>query len=124
MTTQQHSIDLAHDAAAALDARDVAKLAALVTDDIRLQFASQPPVEGKEAFIDAVEASLASVSGFQHQIIEAWDVGDAVVLEMTVRYRRLDGTSISLPCCNIFRYSGGLIADYRVYMDIAPVYTV
>jgi limonene-1,2-epoxide hydrolase len=124
MTAQQHSIDLAHEAAAALDARDVAKLAAMVTDDIRLQFASQPPVEGKEAFIDAVEASLASVSGFQHEIIEAWDVGDAVVLEMTVHYRRLDGTSISLPCCNIFRYSGGLIADYRVYMDIAPVYTV
>jgi limonene-1,2-epoxide hydrolase len=124
MTTQQHSLDLAHEAAAALDARDVAKLAAMVTDDIRLQFASQPPVEGKEAFIDALEASLASVSGFQHEIHEAWDVGDAVVLEMTVHYRRLDGSSISLPCCNIFRFAGGLIADYRVYMDIAPVYTV
>jgi hypothetical protein len=43
---------------------------------------------------------------------------------MTVHYRRLDGTSIWLPCCNIFRYSGALIADYRVYMDIAPVYVV
>ena len=124
MTTQQHFTDLANEAAAALDARDVAKLAAMVSDDVRLQFASQPPVEGKEAFVDALEDSLASVSGFRHEIIEAWDVGDAVVLEMIVHYRRLDGSSISLPCCNVFRYAGGLIADYRVYMDIAPVYTL
>jgi limonene-1,2-epoxide hydrolase len=124
MTTRQHILDLAREAAAALDDRDVAKLAGMVTDDIRLQFASQPPVDGKEAFIDELEASLASVAGFEHEIHAAWDVGDAVVLEMTVHYRRLDGTSISLPCCNIFRYSGALIADYRVYMDIAPVYMV
>jgi limonene-1,2-epoxide hydrolase len=122
MTTLPQSLDLARDAAAALDAGDIAKLAALMTDDVRLQFGSQEPIVGKEAFIAAAEASLASVAGFQHEILAAWDVGEAVVLEMTVHYRRLDGGEISLPCCNIFRLSGGRIADYRVYMDIAPVY--
>jgi ketosteroid isomerase-like protein len=116
------SLDLARDVAAALDAGDIAELAALVTDDVRLQFGSQEPIVGKEPFIAAAEASAASVAGFRHEILAAWDVGEAVVLEMTVHYRRHDGSEISLPCCNIFRLSGGRIADYRVYMDIAPVY--
>jgi hypothetical protein len=29
---------------------------------------------------------------------------------------------IALPCCKVFRLRDGLVADYRVYMDIAPVY--
>ena len=123
MTTQHNIVDLARDAAAALDSGDVPRLTAMVTDDVRLRFASQEPLSGKEAFVAALEASLASVAGYTHEIHEAWDVGDTVILEMTVHYRRHDGTSISLPCCNIFRYTGGQIADYRIYMDIAPVYT-
>jgi ketosteroid isomerase-like protein len=122
MTTIPQSLDVAREAAAALDAGDVKRLLAMVTDDVRLQFGSQEPVVGSEAFTAALEASLASVAGFRHEIREAWDVGDAVVLEMTVHYRRHDGSEISLPCCNVFRLSGGRIADYRVYMDIAPVY--
>jgi ketosteroid isomerase-like protein len=122
MTTNSDAIDFARDVAAALDAGDVARVLAAMTDDIRLQFGSQEPTVGKEAFSAALEASLASVEGFRHEILEAWDVGQAVVLEMTVHYRRHDGSSISLPCCNIFRLSAGRIADYRVYMDIAPVY--
>jgi hypothetical protein len=27
-----------------------------------------------------------------------------------------------LPCCNVFRLRDGFVADYRVYMDINPVY--
>src|SRR3954449_5394400 len=111
MTTLPKPLDLARDAAVALDAGDVAGLLALVTDDVRLQFGSQAPILGKGAFTAALEASMASVAGFRHEIVEAWDVGDAVVLEMTVHYRRHDGGGISLPCTNIFRLSGGRIAD-------------
>jgi ketosteroid isomerase-like protein len=122
MTTQTDILQISRDVAATLDAGDVAKLGTMVTDDIQLRFASQPPVEGKEAFLAAFQQSLDSVVGFTHEVQEAWDVGDAVVLEMIVHYRRHDGSEISLPCCNIFRFAGELISDYRVYMDIAPVY--
>jgi hypothetical protein len=33
----------------------------------------------------------------------------------------LDGAEPRLPCCNVFRLRDGLVADYRVYMDISPV---
>jgi limonene-1,2-epoxide hydrolase len=123
MTEQPDVLDLARDAVAALDAGDAARLAAMVTDDVYLRLGSQEPILSKEAFIASVEASVASIAGTRHEILAAWDVGAAVVLEMTVHYRRHDGSEIALPCCNIFRFSGGRIADYRMYMDIAPVYT-
>jgi ketosteroid isomerase-like protein len=54
-----------------------------------------------------------------------WQVAgnpDIVIAEMTVHYSRLDGTSVSLPCCNVFRTHDGAIADYQIYMDVNPVF--
>ena len=47
---------------------------------------------------------------------------DAIIAELRVHYTRLDGTELTLPCCNVFRVRDGAVADYRVYMDITPVY--
>ena len=51
-----------------------------------------------------------------------WSDVDAVIVELKVHYTRLDGTELTLPCCNVFRLRDGAVADYRVYMDITPVY--
>ncbi|MEA2564875.1 MAG: hypothetical protein QOD49_52, partial [Actinomycetota bacterium] len=61
----------------------------------------------------------------RHEIHDIWHAAedaDVLIARMTVHYTRLDGSSIGLPCCNIFRMRGDLIADYRVYMDINPVF--
>jgi len=52
-----------------------------------------------------------------------WSDGDAVIAELKVHYGRLDGSELTLPCCNVFRMRDGAVADHRVYMDITPVYT-
>jgi hypothetical protein len=38
-----------------------------------------------------------------------------------VQYRRLAGRELNLPCCNVFRVTGGLLWDYRIYVDANPV---
>ena len=48
----------------AFDAKDIAALAALATDDVRLQIGNAPVVEGKRAFVDSLEAFVASVASF------------------------------------------------------------
>jgi hypothetical protein len=48
---------------AAFDDTDVCALAALMTDDVRLRLGNAETVEGKTAFVDAVNAFLASVAG-------------------------------------------------------------
>jgi ketosteroid isomerase-like protein len=45
---------------ATFDAKDSSALAALVTDDVRLPLSNAPPARGKPAFVEAVDAFLAS----------------------------------------------------------------
>jgi ketosteroid isomerase-like protein len=73
--------------------------------------------------VEALSAFLVSVAGFRHTVTNVWSDLDAVIAELKVHYTRLDGTELTLPCCNVFRLRDGLVADYRVYMDITPVYT-
>jgi ketosteroid isomerase-like protein len=108
---------------AAFDAKDIAALAALVTDDVRLQIGNADVVHGKPEFVEALQVFARSVARFRHKVISVWSDGDAVIAELKVHYTRLDGSELTLPCCNVFRLRDGAVADYRVYMDITPVYT-
>jgi ketosteroid isomerase-like protein len=108
---------------AAFDAKDVAALAELMTDEVRLQIGNAAIVNGKADFVEALSTFFASVAGFRHTVISVWSDLDAVIVELRVHYTRLDGTELTLPCCNVFRLRDGAVADYRVYMDITPVYT-
>jgi ketosteroid isomerase-like protein len=107
---------------AAFDAKDVAALAELMTDDVRLQLGNSDIVEGKAAFMRELRAFFGSVADVRHTVTNVWSDLDAVIAELKVHYTRLDGTEVTLPCCNVFRLHDGAVADYRVYMDITPVY--
>jgi ketosteroid isomerase-like protein len=108
---------------AAFDSKDITALAALMTDDVRLQIGNADVVNGKAEFAEALQAFVGSVASFRHTVTHVWSDVDAVIAELKVHYTRLDGTKLTLPCCNVFRLRDGAVADYRVYMDITPVYT-
>jgi ketosteroid isomerase-like protein len=122
MTLTVSPSDYARDLFAALDAKNVPALAALMTDDVHLRLGNAEPVEGKPAFIAASEAFNASVTAVRHHVLDVWSAGDALIVQLDVHYTRLDGQELTLPCCNVFRLRDGLVSDYRVYMDINPVY--
>lgn len=108
---------------AAVDTREVAATAAYVADDIELRFGNNEPVIGKAAYEAMSKEFYGSLKGLRHEIHSIWTVEDRVVItEMTVHYERLDGQQLSLPCANIFRLRDGLVADYRIFMDINPVF--
>jgi ketosteroid isomerase-like protein len=107
---------------ATFDAKDVSGLAAVMTDDVRLRLGNSEAVQGKSAFAQAVNAFLASVAGFRHEVLNVWSDGDALIAEFDVHYTRLDGGEVTLPCCNVFRLRDGLVAEYRSYIDATPVY--
>jgi ketosteroid isomerase-like protein len=107
---------------ATFDAKDVPALSAFMTGDVRLRLGNAEMVEGKPAFVAAVDAFLASVSGFRHEVLNAWSDGDALIAEFDVHYTRLDGRAVTVPCCNVFRLRDGLVAEYRSYIDATPVY--
>jgi ketosteroid isomerase-like protein len=107
---------------ATFDAKDVSGLAAFMTDDVHLRLGNADPVQGKPAFLQAVNAFLGSVAGFRHEVLNVWRDGDALIAEFDVHYTRLDGREVTLPCCNVFRLRDGLVAEYRSYIDATPVY--
>jgi ketosteroid isomerase-like protein len=115
-------LDRAQAIFAAFDAKDVAALADLMTDDVRLQIGNAEVVNGKAEFARALSAFFASVAAFRHTVTNVWSDLDAIIAELRVHYTRLDGAELTLPCCNVFRLRDGAVADYRVYMDITPVY--
>jgi ketosteroid isomerase-like protein len=108
---------------AATDAKDVAANAAYLTDDIELRFGNNEPVVGKAAYKAMSTEFYASLKGLRHEIHSLWTVDeDVVITEMTVHYERLDGQQVALPCANVFRLRDGLVWDYRIFMDINPVF--
>jgi ketosteroid isomerase-like protein len=107
---------------AAFDAKDTSALAEFMTDDVRLRLGNAEPVQGKSAFVDAVNAFLGSVAGFRHEVRGVWSDGDTLIAEFDVHYTRLDGREVILPCCNVFRVRDGRISEYRSYIDATPVY--
>jgi hypothetical protein len=44
------------------------------------------------------------------------------VLDTAVTYTRLDGADVTVPVVSVLRLDGHLVADHRVYVDLAPVY--
>src|SRR2546423_15296791 len=115
--------DLVRSLFAAVDDMDVDGVAAHLSDDVVLAFGSSEPVAGKAGFEQTTIAFFAALRGLRHEIGDVWQPEpDVVITEMTVHYTRLDGGQLSLPCCNVFRFRGDLICDYRIYMDANPVF--
>lgn len=112
------------DVFATMDAGDVDAMVAHMTDDVSTQFGNQPEVCGKSAFRALFKQVGQAIKGFRHEVLDLWHAVedfDVWVVRLNVAYQLLDGSTVTLPCCNVFRMCGDLISEYRVYVDIGPV---
>ncbi len=107
---------------AAIDNKDAASFVQYLTEDAVFRFGSAPPVHGREAIREAVDGFFATIAGCRHAISNSLRNDSTLVCEGEVTYRRHDGSEITVPFADIFEYDGDLIADYKIYIDIAPLY--
>jgi 2-polyprenyl-6-methoxyphenol hydroxylase-like FAD-dependent oxidoreductase/ketosteroid isomerase-like protein len=110
---------------AALDGGDIETALGFMTEDVAFRFGSAEPTIGRAAVAANAAAMADAIASLSHDILAVWTTGEpdpAVICEMAVTYRRHDGTRLTLPCANIFRLRDGRIADYRIYMDVNPVF--
>jgi len=110
-------------ALAAIDAGDLAAATNYLCDDVTVRFGNFEPLVGAAMFTQLFQQFATSLRAVRHEIHDIWPAAndpDVLAATMTAHYTRTDGRRVSLPCCNVFRMSGGLIAEYRVYMDIGP----
>ena len=117
----------AHDALlqrlfSAIDRKDTAATLACIDSRARFRFGSAPAVTGHAEIGAAIDGFYDTIAGLSHVVDRILDQGEVLVCEGRVTYTRHDGSTVTLPFANIFDLSDGLIMDYRIYVDIAPLY--
>jgi ketosteroid isomerase-like protein len=105
-----------------VDAFDPDKFVAHLTPDATFRFANADPVTGRAAVKEAVAGFFSSIAGLTHHILNVYEVGDIVIAQIDVEYRRQDGKSVTVPNADVLVFDGDLVRDWQIYIDVAPVY--
>ena len=106
----------------AIDAKDGAAFVSYLTEDAVFRFGSAPPVQGRDAIQAAVEGFFTTIAACSHEISNTLHQEDTLVCEGVVTYTRHDGSEIGVPFTDVFEYEGSLIAHYKIYIDVGPLY--
>lgn len=105
-----------------LERMDVHAWASHLAPDAVMRVGNDAPVHGRDGCREALAAFCARIEGLHHELVELWEHGEATIVEANVTCRRGDGREVTLPVVTIYRTgTDGLISDYRVYADVAPV---
>lgn len=107
---------------AAIDGQDTDAFLAFLTGDAVFRFGSSPELRGHDAIRQAVDGFFASIAGSAHTLKNVLGQGTTLVCEGDVTYRRHNGSGITLPFTNVFELQGELISQYKIYIDINPLY--
>jgi ketosteroid isomerase-like protein len=110
---------------AALDRGDIPTLSSYLHSDVVVILSNQEPIRGAATFAELYSQVTGTLAGLRHEIHDLWSAAEdpAVwIVRMTVHYSRLDGKTVSLPCCNVFRLAEALVSEYQVFMDMTPVF--
>jgi len=105
-----------------IDSMEPDRFAAHLADDVSFRFGNGDPVHGREAVRDVWAGFCQSVDGVSHTVVEEFEAGEATIAESNVTYTRKDGSTVTVPVVTIYRSGGDLIDDYRVYIDLAPLF--
>lgn len=116
-------MSFATDLFADIDRKDAGLFANYLADDAVFRFANSDEVVGR----DNIEASLAgfydSIKSLSHAPQGLWEVDDTTIVWADVTYTRPDDARVTVPVVTILRRNdGGLIVDYRIFMDAAPLF--
>jgi ketosteroid isomerase-like protein len=105
-----------------IDAFDPDKFVAHLTPDAVFRFANADPVTGRAAVKEAVAGFFSTIDGLTHHMRNVWELGDTAIVQADVEYRRKDGKTVTVPNADILTYDGDLVRDWRIYIDITPIY--
>lgn len=94
------------------------------TADLFYKVGASEPMIGAQAAAEYLAKFYQIVKPADHVVRGAWQTDDrTVIIEMDAHYHRLaDQKAILVPCCDVYRFKGDLIHEWRVYPDVADIY--
>lgn len=107
----------------AVDQMNADKFVTYLSEDAQFKFGNAAVVKGRDNIRKAVSDFFGTIKGLHHRILNVWNPGDSVISEIEVTYTRKDGKKVVVPCMNLFTMKGKKIRDYRIFIDISPVYS-
>jgi ketosteroid isomerase-like protein len=105
-----------------IDSMEPDRFAAHLADNVTMRFGNADPVHGRNAVRDAWAGFCESLDGVRHSLVDQWQSDRGNVVEAQVTYTRKDGSEVTVPVATIYRERDGLIADYRIFIDLAPLF--
>ena len=106
-----------------IDRMDADAWACHLAEDVTMRFGNGDPVHGRQACRDALASFYDQIDGLRHERLGEWERGEATIVESNVTYTRKDGNDVTVPVVTIYRTNGDdMIRDYRVFVDLAPVF--
>jgi len=115
--------DLVRDMFAHIDRMDTPALLSSLAPDVVFQFGSAAAVTGRERVGEIVSGVFGGLRSISHEFLNIWQFDDVSVCRVATTYGLPDGRSKTLPAAVILkRGAGGLVADYRIYQDVSPLW--
>jgi len=106
-----------------VDAMDAAGFSRFFAEDAKMVFGNGDAMIGRPAIEAGVGGFFCSIEGLTHHVVNEWVVGNDSIIELRVAYDGLDGRHVEVPVVSIWTVGNdGLINDYRVFFDLAPLY--
>jgi limonene-1,2-epoxide hydrolase len=96
--------------------------AALFTADGTMTFGNGQPTVGPDAIKGALGDFYRILRGVRHELRGAWIAGDVSINEAVVHYTMTDDSVVPIPVTSVLRWDGDRVRDWRIYMDVAPVF--
>ena len=107
---------------AAVDAGDPDTFGSYFAEDARYRFGNAELLHGRSAVVAATAGAVASLPWVRHTVDQVAHVGNQLFCRFTIETATPDGITVAMPCVTVIDMADGLIADYRVHMDISPAF--
>ena len=105
-----------------IDSMEPERFTAHLAEDVTMRFGNADPVHGRAAVHDVWASFCEGIDGVTHAPVDRWESESGTVAEADVTYTRKDGGTVTVPVVTIYRERDGEIVDYRVFIDLAPLF--
>ena len=105
-----------------IDSMEPERFTAHLADDVTMRFGNAEPIHGRDAVRDTWAGFCDGIDGVSHAAGRRWESEEGIVVEADVTYTRKDGGTVTVPVVTIYREGDGGIVDYRILIDLAPLF--
>lgn len=105
-----------------IDSMEPERFAAHLASNVTMRFGNADPIRGRDPVREAWAAFCQDLNGVKHDLVEQWTVDGTTIVEAKVTYTRDDGSQVTVPVVTVYRERDGEINDYRIYIDLAPLF--